>query len=118
MCSQGGERYKGIHFEGFSNHNMASDFRVSSRSNENTDGRCDREKVGGSGFLRHLDSSNNLMMVGGSGVLRHLDSSIDAMDLVEVLVKVLVFVRAVLYPNWIAARIWFPHLQFLVWLRK
>ena len=34
-------------------------------------------------MLRHMDSSNDLMMVGGSGVLRHLDSSTDAMDLVE-----------------------------------
>ena len=62
---------------------MASDFRVSSRSNENTDGRCDTVKVGGSGVLCHLDLSNDLMMVGGSGVLRHLDSSTDAIDLVE-----------------------------------
>ena len=54
-----------IHFGGSSNHNMASDFRVSGRSNKNTDGRCDTEKTG------------------GSGVLRHLYSSIDAMDLVE-----------------------------------
>ena len=91
---------------------MASD-----RSNENTDGRCDREKASGSGALRHLDSSNNLMMAGGSGVLGHLDSSIDAMYLVEgVLDKVHVFVRAVLYQSWIAAMIWFPHLPFLVWL--
>ena len=84
MCSQGYERYNGNTLGGgASNHNMASDFRVSSRSNDNTDGRCDREKAGGSGVLRHLDSSNNLMMVGGSVVLRHLDSSIDAMDLIE-----------------------------------
>ena len=61
---------------------MASDFRVSSQSNENTDGRCDTEKVVGSVVLRHLDQSNDLMMVDGSGVLRHLDSSTDAMDLV------------------------------------
>ena len=71
----------GIH-GGSSNHNMASDFRVSSR-NENTDVRCMAEKAGGSGVLRHLDSPNDLMMVGGSGVLRHLDSPTDAMDLVE-----------------------------------
>ena len=41
---------RGIHFGGSSNHNMVSDFRVYSRSNENTDGRCDREKAGGSGW--------------------------------------------------------------------
>ena len=55
-----------------SNHNMSSDFRVQSRSNENTDGRCATKKTGGFGELRHMDSSNDLMMVGGSGVLGHL----------------------------------------------
>ena len=74
---------KEIHSGRSSNHNMASDFRVSGRSNKNADGRCDMENAGGSGVLRHQDSSNNLMMVFGSAVLRHLDSSIDAMDLVE-----------------------------------
>ena len=38
MCSRGGEWYTGNTLWGSSNHNMASDFRVSSRSNENTDG--------------------------------------------------------------------------------
>ena len=61
---------------------MASDFRVPSRYNENTAGRCVTEKAGGSGILRHLDSSNDLMMVGGSGVLGHLDLPTDAMDMV------------------------------------
>ena len=73
----------GIHSVGSSNHNMASDFGGPSRSNKNTDGRCVTENSGGSRVLRHLDSSNDVMMIGGSGVFRHLDSPIDAMDLVE-----------------------------------